>query len=174
MLYLSNKKKYKRNFKIKKKNRVKLTWSFFFQIRKDVYFSSSSSCVWKTKAALHNLVTLVSSYVTVALISWHTSLSNSMVISQLPSESTISSLLSFIFLSSLSHQTKNKQKLRHSFHYFLCPSEDILEQLRNGTAKFELVSSPVPSVATPPNNITSLFGIGNRSALFFARIGSSL
>ncbi|XP_027906545.1 uncharacterized protein LOC114166084 isoform X2 [Vigna unguiculata] len=52
-------------------------------------------------------------------------------------------------------------------------NEDILEQLRNGTAKFELVSSPVPSVAAPPNNITSLFGIGNRSALFFARIGSS-
>ncbi|XP_047164030.1 OVARIAN TUMOR DOMAIN-containing deubiquitinating enzyme 3 isoform X1 [Vigna umbellata] len=52
-------------------------------------------------------------------------------------------------------------------------NEHILEQLRNGTAKFELVSSPAPSVAAPPNNITSLFGIGNRSALFFARIGSS-
>ncbi|XP_014490714.1 OTU domain-containing protein At3g57810 isoform X1 [Vigna radiata var. radiata] len=52
-------------------------------------------------------------------------------------------------------------------------NEDILEQLRNGTAKFELLSSPVPSVAAPPNNNTSLFGIGNCSALFFARIGSS-
>ncbi|KAK7287098.1 hypothetical protein RIF29_00136 [Crotalaria pallida] len=54
----------------------------------------------------------------------------------------------------------------------------ILEQLRNGTAKFELVSSPVPSVdaAAPPNKKnTSLFGIGNcSSTLFFARIGSSL
>ncbi|KAK7382577.1 hypothetical protein VNO80_01487 [Phaseolus coccineus] len=52
-------------------------------------------------------------------------------------------------------------------------NEDILEQLRSGTAKFELVSSPVPSVAAPPNYNTSLFGIGNRSTLFFARIGSS-
>ncbi|KAK7286881.1 hypothetical protein RJT34_22206 [Clitoria ternatea] len=50
---------------------------------------------------------------------------------------------------------------------------DIVEQLRNGTAKFELVSSPVPSVAAPPTTNTSLFAIGNRSTLFFARIGSS-
>ncbi|CAJ1949198.1 unnamed protein product [Sphenostylis stenocarpa] len=54
-------------------------------------------------------------------------------------------------------------------------NEDVLEQLRNGTAKFELVSSPVPSVAPPPpKNNASLFGIGNHSTLFFARIGSSL
>ncbi|TKY63423.1 OTU domain-containing protein [Spatholobus suberectus] len=52
-------------------------------------------------------------------------------------------------------------------------NEDVLEQLRNGSAKFEVVSSPVPSVAAPPNNNTSLFGIGNCSTLFFARIGSS-
>ncbi|CAJ1949208.1 unnamed protein product [Sphenostylis stenocarpa] len=53
-------------------------------------------------------------------------------------------------------------------------NEDVLEQLRNGTAKFELVSSPVPSVAPPPpKNNASLFGIGNHSTLFFARIGSS-
>ncbi|XP_061336646.1 OVARIAN TUMOR DOMAIN-containing deubiquitinating enzyme 3 [Gastrolobium bilobum] len=52
-------------------------------------------------------------------------------------------------------------------------NEDILQQLRNGTAKFELVSSPVPSVVALPNRNTSLFGIGNCSTLFFARIGSS-
>ncbi|KAG5042661.1 hypothetical protein JHK87_006576 [Glycine soja] len=53
-------------------------------------------------------------------------------------------------------------------------NEDVLEQLRNGTAKFEVVSSPVPSVAAPPNRNTSLFGIGNSSTVLFARIGSSL
>ncbi|XP_061360366.1 uncharacterized protein LOC133304347 isoform X2 [Gastrolobium bilobum] len=52
-------------------------------------------------------------------------------------------------------------------------NEDILQQLRNGTAKFELVSSLVPSVVALPNRNTSLFGIGNCSTLFFARIGSS-
>ncbi|MED6167345.1 OVARIAN TUMOR DOMAIN-containing deubiquitinating enzyme 3 [Stylosanthes scabra] len=58
-------------------------------------------------------------------------------------------------------------------------NHDILEQLRNGSAKFELVSSPLPSLAALPNsnNITTLFGIGNRSTststLFFARIASS-
>ncbi|KAL5133857.1 Craniofacial development protein 2 [Glycine soja] len=52
--------------------------------------------------------------------------------------------------------------------------KDVLEQLRNGTAKFEVVSSPVPSVAAPPNRNTSLFGIGNSSTVLFARIGSSL
>ncbi|XP_057741236.1 OVARIAN TUMOR DOMAIN-containing deubiquitinating enzyme 3 isoform X1 [Arachis stenosperma] len=61
----------------------------------------------------------------------------------------------------------------------LC-NQDILEQLRNGTAKFELVSSPLPSLAAAAapkfSNITSLFGIGNcsTSTLFFARISSSL
>ncbi|KAK7349949.1 hypothetical protein VNO77_07875 [Canavalia gladiata] len=66
--------------------------------------------------------------------------------------------------------------LHYNSSYFMALklfNVDILEQLRNGTAKFELVSSPVPSVAAPPSTNTSLFGIGNRSTFFFARIGSS-
>lgn len=68
---------------------------------------------------------------------------------------------------------------RNFDYYSLCSSEDnILEQLKVGTAKFELVSSPVPSVAHSHinrNSRTSLFGVGNSSSnLFFARIGSSL
>ncbi|KAJ1411277.1 Papain-like cysteine peptidase superfamily [Sesbania bispinosa] len=52
--------------------------------------------------------------------------------------------------------------------------DDILEQLRNGAAKFELVSSPVPSVAAAlPNRNPSLSGVGSCGTLFFARIGSS-
>ncbi|XP_057458705.1 OVARIAN TUMOR DOMAIN-containing deubiquitinating enzyme 3 [Lotus japonicus] len=52
-------------------------------------------------------------------------------------------------------------------------NEDILEQMRNGSAKFELVSdSPVPSIAALPNRNASFFGVGNSSSLFFARVGS--
>lgn len=52
-------------------------------------------------------------------------------------------------------------------------TEAILEQLRNGTAKFELVSSPTHSIsAAAPSWKTNFFG--DNSSRFFARIGSSL
>ncbi|XP_054784687.1 OVARIAN TUMOR DOMAIN-containing deubiquitinating enzyme 3-like [Prosopis cineraria] len=52
-------------------------------------------------------------------------------------------------------------------------NEAILEQLRNGTAKFELVSFPLPSIsAIAPGWKTSFFA--DNSSRFFARIGSSL
>ncbi|XP_050901000.1 OVARIAN TUMOR DOMAIN-containing deubiquitinating enzyme 3 isoform X2 [Lathyrus oleraceus] len=51
---------------------------------------------------------------------------------------------------------------------------NILKQLRDGTAKFEIVSSPVPSVVSPFNPNSSFFGAGSSSTLFFARIGSSI
>ncbi|CAI8601102.1 unnamed protein product [Vicia faba] len=47
---------------------------------------------------------------------------------------------------------------------------NILKQLRNGTAKFEIVSSPLPSIVSK----TTFFGAGSSSSLFFARIGSSI
>ncbi|KAI4353167.1 hypothetical protein L6164_002138 [Bauhinia variegata] len=49
-------------------------------------------------------------------------------------------------------------------------NEVILQQLRNGSAKFELVSSPVHSVAAP--NLKTPFFTDNSSP-FFARIASS-
>ncbi|CAJ2656052.1 OTU domain-containing protein at3g57810-like protein [Trifolium pratense] len=54
-------------------------------------------------------------------------------------------------------------------------SEDnnILKQLKDGTAKFEIVSSPVPSLVPRFNRNSSFSGAANRSTLFFARIGSS-
>ncbi|KAK2378853.1 hypothetical protein P8452_35460 [Trifolium repens] len=50
---------------------------------------------------------------------------------------------------------------------------DILKQLKDGTAKFEIVSSLVPSIVPRFNRNTSLSGAGSCSTLFFARIGSS-
>ncbi|KAK9920480.1 hypothetical protein M0R45_029035 [Rubus argutus] len=55
------------------------------------------------------------------------------------------------------------------------PSNDaILEQLKNGTAQFELVSSPVRSISTSSSqaNPAALFGDYNHR--FFARIGPPL
>ncbi|XP_022747204.1 OTU domain-containing protein At3g57810 isoform X2 [Durio zibethinus] len=54
-------------------------------------------------------------------------------------------------------------------------NENILEQIRNGIAKFELVSSPVSSIATPSvfHTLPTAF-LGNNSNRFFARIGPSL
>ncbi|KAH1123391.1 hypothetical protein J1N35_006551 [Gossypium stocksii] len=56
----------------------------------------------------------------------------------------------------------------------LC-NETILEQLRHGTAKFELVSSPVPSISIPSlsRSLSTTFPADN-SHRFFARIGASL
>ncbi|XP_074341359.1 OVARIAN TUMOR DOMAIN-containing deubiquitinating enzyme 3 isoform X2 [Apium graveolens] len=51
--------------------------------------------------------------------------------------------------------------------------ESVLEQLRNGFAKFELVSSPVPSISSyspRPNRTISSYS-NYRNNLFFARIG---
>jgi hypothetical protein len=50
---------------------------------------------------------------------------------------------------------------------------DILKQLKDGTAKFQIVSSLVPSIVPCFNRNTSLSGAGSCSTLFFARIGSS-
>jgi len=52
--------------------------------------------------------------------------------------------------------------------------DNILKQLKDGTAKFEIVSSPVASVVSRFNRNSSLFGVGNCTTHFFARIGSSL
>ncbi|XP_052881188.1 OVARIAN TUMOR DOMAIN-containing deubiquitinating enzyme 3 isoform X2 [Gossypium arboreum] len=56
----------------------------------------------------------------------------------------------------------------------LC-NETILEQLRHGTAKFELVSSPVSSISIPSlsHSLSTTFPADN-SHRFFARIGASL
>ncbi|KAM1353154.1 hypothetical protein TB2_032379 [Malus domestica] len=53
-------------------------------------------------------------------------------------------------------------------------AESILEQLRNGTARFELAASPVLSISASnsPENPTAPFG--DHSHRFFARIGPSL
>ncbi|XP_004514942.1 OVARIAN TUMOR DOMAIN-containing deubiquitinating enzyme 3 [Cicer arietinum] len=59
-------------------------------------------------------------------------------------------------------------------HNLLNDDSNILKQLRDGTAKFEIVSSPVTSVVSRFNWNARLFGIGNCSSLFFARIGSSI
>ncbi|KAM2468114.1 hypothetical protein FF1_009827 [Malus domestica] len=53
-------------------------------------------------------------------------------------------------------------------------AESVLEQLRNGTARFELASSPVLSISTSnsPSHQTAAFG--DHSHRFFARIGPPL
>ncbi|XVE97022.1 hypothetical protein REPUB_Repub02eG0274700 [Reevesia pubescens] len=55
-------------------------------------------------------------------------------------------------------------------------NENILEQIRHGIAKFELVSSPVSSVSTPSvsRTLPTAFLGDNGSNGFFARIGPSL
>ncbi|XVF08235.1 hypothetical protein REPUB_Repub06bG0209000 [Reevesia pubescens] len=54
-------------------------------------------------------------------------------------------------------------------------NENILEQIRHGIAKFELVSSPVSSISTPSVSHTlSTAFLGDNSNRFFARIGPSL
>ncbi|OIV89606.1 hypothetical protein TanjilG_15801 [Lupinus angustifolius] len=58
-------------------------------------------------------------------------------------------------------------QFRTHFHLFWFLEALILDQLRNGTAKLELLSSPVSA----PNHF---FGVRNCSTFFFARIGSSL
>ena len=57
---------------------------------------------------------------------------------------------------------------------FVYLSEVILEQLKHGTAKFELVSSPVPSISTLNSQTcsTATF-LGDNSHRFFARIAPS-
>ncbi|KAF7825576.1 OTU domain-containing protein [Senna tora] len=52
-------------------------------------------------------------------------------------------------------------------------NEDILEQLRNGSAKFELVSSPLHSISAAAPSWNTNF-IGDTGSRFFARISSSL
>ncbi|EXB89963.1 hypothetical protein L484_023615 [Morus notabilis] len=52
--------------------------------------------------------------------------------------------------------------------------ETVLEQLKNGTAQFELVSVPVRSISTPnPHSCPPPF-LGDHSHRFFARIGPSI
>ncbi|XVE76501.1 hypothetical protein DITRI_Ditri12bG0178600 [Diplodiscus trichospermus] len=52
---------------------------------------------------------------------------------------------------------------------------NILEQIRHGIAKFELVSSPVSSISTPSLSCSlSTAILGDNSNRFFARIGPSL
>lgn len=60
--------------------------------------------------------------------------------------------------------------------YFVhvCMQDVVLEQLRNGIAHFELVSTPVSSIAAPnPKTCPTTF-LGDYSHRFFARIGPSL
>ncbi|XP_024024955.1 OTU domain-containing protein At3g57810 isoform X2 [Morus notabilis] len=53
-------------------------------------------------------------------------------------------------------------------------NETVLEQLKNGTAQFELVSVPVRSISTPnPHSCPPPF-LGDHSHRFFARIGPSI
>ncbi|KAL3753698.1 hypothetical protein ACJRO7_001008 [Eucalyptus globulus] len=55
-------------------------------------------------------------------------------------------------------------------------NESILEQLRDGTAKFELLSSPAPSISAPSLPAASPLELAGRGGgrLFFARIASSV
>lgn len=54
-------------------------------------------------------------------------------------------------------------------------NESILEQLRDGTAKFELLSSPAPSISAPGLPAASPLELAGRGGrLFFARIASSV
>lgn len=53
-------------------------------------------------------------------------------------------------------------------------NDTILEQLRSGTAQFELVSSPVPSISKPNSSVSAIQFLQNSSSRFFARIGPSL
>lgn len=55
------------------------------------------------------------------------------------------------------------------------PSNDaVLEQLKNGTAQFELVSSPVRSISTSSSQANPAALFGDYSHRFFARIGPPL
>lgn len=49
----------------------------------------------------------------------------------------------------------------------------ILEQLKYGITKFELVSSPVASISTPSSQTCPTVFLGDNSYRFFARIGPS-
>ncbi|GKV05964.1 hypothetical protein SLEP1_g17910 [Rubroshorea leprosula] len=51
---------------------------------------------------------------------------------------------------------------------------NILQQLRDGTAHFELVSSPVSSISPPTSNFRSAAFLRDNTHRFFARIGSPL
>uniref|UniRef100_A0A803MZ91 Ubiquitin thioesterase OTU n=1 Tax=Chenopodium quinoa TaxID=63459 RepID=A0A803MZ91_CHEQI len=50
-------------------------------------------------------------------------------------------------------------------------ADTILEKLRNGSAKFELVSSAVDSISTPNPNSNRIQFFNNTSFRFFARVG---
>ncbi|ESR42517.1 OVARIAN TUMOR DOMAIN-containing deubiquitinating enzyme 3 [Citrus sinensis] len=54
------------------------------------------------------------------------------------------------------------------------PTEGILEQLRLGVAKFELVSSPVASISNPNSQTFPTAFHRDSNNLFFARIGPPL
>ncbi|KAH9736324.1 OVARIAN TUMOR DOMAIN-containing deubiquitinating enzyme 3 [Citrus sinensis] len=71
------------------------------------------------------------------------------------------------------------------FHFTVCltphfsmadkpPTEGILEQLRLGIAKFELVSSPVASISNPNSQTCPTAFHRDSNHLFFARIGPPL
>ncbi|XP_050214349.1 OVARIAN TUMOR DOMAIN-containing deubiquitinating enzyme 3 [Mercurialis annua] len=51
---------------------------------------------------------------------------------------------------------------------------NILHQLKNGTAQFEVISSPVPSISTSNSFAFPSPFFGDQSHRFFARIGASL
>ncbi|TQD84437.1 hypothetical protein C1H46_030020 [Malus baccata] len=53
-------------------------------------------------------------------------------------------------------------------------AESVLEQLRNGTARFELASSPVLSVSNSNSQSHQTAAFGDHSHRFFARIGPPL
>lgn len=72
-------------------------------------------------------------------------------------------------------------KLEFFFFYFLSylfiqmiNAEGILEQLRLGIAKFELVSSPVASISNPNSQTCPTAFHRDSNHLFFARIGPPL
>ncbi|KAM2954612.1 hypothetical protein FF1_032868 [Malus domestica] len=53
-------------------------------------------------------------------------------------------------------------------------AESILEQLRNGTARFELAASPVLSISASNSPVNPTASFGDYSHRFFARIGPPL
>ncbi|XP_065854263.1 OVARIAN TUMOR DOMAIN-containing deubiquitinating enzyme 3 isoform X6 [Euphorbia lathyris] len=53
-------------------------------------------------------------------------------------------------------------------------NENILDQLKNGIARFELVSSPVPSISASESRICPMPFFAASSHSFFARIGPPL
>ncbi|KAM1038140.1 hypothetical protein ACFX13_033597 [Malus domestica] len=53
-------------------------------------------------------------------------------------------------------------------------AESILEQLRNGTARFELAASPVLSISASNSPVNPTASFGDHSHRFFARIGPPL